>query len=113
MYAGCADASGFVRYFNISATRVHKNDTIVMRCGATLEEAQDGGSHSLIIQIRKWFRGCRMQWLLTSNEDVEIASDRYQTKLNRTDMIQEVEFTIKSKRLRLPVLYRERKCAEN
>ena len=86
-----------------------------MRCGATLEEAQDGGSHSLIIQIRKWFRGSRMQWLLTSNEDVEIGSDRYHAKLNTTDMIglQEVEFTIKSKRLRLPVLYRERKCAEN
>lgn len=90
----CADASGTIQYFNVSNTRIGKNGTIVFRCGATLEQTDDGRFHTLIIQIRKWFPGSVRQWLLASNEQEEIRSRRYNATLHVFEQTREVEFSI-------------------
>ena len=90
--AGCADAWGMIQYFNVSKTQVRKGDSIVFKCGATL---QDDVGHSLIIHIKKWFPGASEGWILTTNEHIEIASGRYETRLNDSvPPIIEVQFTI-------------------
>jgi len=66
-----------------------------------VQETDDGEAHTLIVHIRKWFPGSTMKWLLTTNEDIEISSPRYdahlrviRTNTSDTPIIKEVEFTI-------------------
>ena len=98
---GSVDADHRIEYFTVSNPRVRKNDTIVFKCGAALEQAQDGRPSTLVIQIRKWFPGSRQQWLLSSNEVVERTSLRYNATIKEIgqNQITEVQFIIKSTQL--------------
>lgn len=95
---GCVDAWGTVRYFNVSNERVQAGDTIVFRCGVTLEKTEE--AHSLVVHIKKWFPAHKEGWVLTTNEDVERPSPRYDADIepNKTSSdygpVTEVEFTI-------------------
>lgn len=90
----CVDAWGTVQYFNVSNVRVRKGESIVFKCGATLEQTDGGVPHTLVVNIIKWFPGSMMKWTLTSNEEVDIGSRRYNARLNRINEINEFELTI-------------------
>jgi len=92
------DAWGTIQSFNVSKARIRAGDSIVFTCGVTLQPTED---HSLVVHIKKWFPGNTQGWLLTTNEDVEIASQRYEAALhniptNNTDrQVKQIEFTIR------------------
>ena len=76
-----------------------QGDSIELKCGATLEQTDDGEFHSLILHIRKWFNGSR-EFLLSVNEELEyIGHDRYRVEPHVIGDIREFVFTILSKNL--------------
>ena len=101
--AGCVDAGGTVRYFNVSKTRVHKDDSVVFKCGTTLQTTSGGEEHTLIVHIKKWFPGGQTK-VLTTNEDIELdPPDRFDAHLHRNESspVSEIEFDILSKNLQV------------
>ena len=96
---GCVDGYGTVKYFNVTRTLVRQGDSILFKCGATLQRHDDGELHSLLMDIKKSFTGSQ-KWDLSTNEEIQIRLDpdqRFDAHLHQHDEIMEVELTIMSK----------------